>query len=617
MLTIRAHGVKNAPHTTLSLAQKQLFEASQPIRILNAPTGSGKTYAFLEIAKAGQLIFFIVPTVALANDIAQSAEKKAVPVEVWDGEQAKNASEAGEKVWAQRKKWLVTRKTKQDGGMIVMPLETFVSICFGKANYEFIRIDLAELLQYVNHFVFDEMHTLNERAVGFVTLWMVLVAALSEAHPEHFPFLNLLSATPSNLAEIAQHLLVNPKYFVDLTEDLSLEKPDRYLHGDVLIEWEDQPSFMDLIRNHLPHLLAEYGNRCLIIFDSLKMMAEYEADLYAFFKQQNIGVDEVFMINSQDRHGQFSLGSAAFDAGRTPAPRHRVILGTSSIEMGVNYEVRAAIMQPGLDMASFFQRVGRVARGGNISGKIIVPLKNQELTALIRVQKLSGVQDIQTLVEIAGQKRPLRQLSVARAGGLAYAYWSMLSRRARKPLYETFQGALNLLQLSQKYSVLDKVYIDAEKWERDGARVLHYLKQFDQTLHDVRGFNPTVMVQFKNAKPISMDAYWFMRHLNPTKCHYDDTTKIYVFNQTRSDCLNQNLQQIEVNALFPTGTSVISGQTKELLSQKYKKLLKQLLGQNFYPPDLREMLMSLYDQTGIIPVACHHYGDANQESIIF
>jgi len=82
MFTILAHGV-NHVNSHFSFAQDQLIHHPAPIRICGAPTGAGKTRVFLEIAKH-QLVFFVVPTQALARDIKNSADQAGVWAEVWD-----------------------------------------------------------------------------------------------------------------------------------------------------------------------------------------------------------------------------------------------------------------------------------------------------------------------------------------------------------------------------------------------------------------------------------------------------------------------------------------------------------------------------------------------------
>lgn len=606
MLTIAAHGVQNAPNSSLSLAQDQLWHAAQPIRILNAPTGSGKTYAFLEMARAGQLIFFIVPTVALANDIEAAALKKAIPVSVWNSEQTQAAKAEGDKVWLWRQEWFTQTKEAGQGGMVVITLETFVQFCFGAQNLQHMKFGLIDLLQYVDHIVFDEMHTLNERAVGFVTLWMVVVAAFFASGKKRYPRLNLLSATLSNLPEIAKALLVDDHYFVYLEENLSAPLPDRYLHGDVILDWQEEENFLTVIQQALPSLLAEYGNRCLIIFDSLKTLADYEMPLCRFFLEHHIQPHEVFIINSQDRHSTVSLGGASFTAGRRPEAHHRVILGTSSIEMGVNYEVRAAIMQPGLDAASFFQRVGRIARGGNITGKIVLPRMPRELAALTRLQQKTGDYHIEALIQEVSQGQALRQLSVTRAIGLAYAYWSMLKREAQrspdaKVLTHLLEAALVCLDKVHKTSTLDKIHEKKDLWKTALKPLNFYLEQIDMVLKDVRGFNPTVLVQFKgsNSPIFSMDAYWFMRFVDPSAYYYDEKTKVHIFQQTRSESLSQISQKIEIHALLPKGPQMIQGLTPESVEKNYQRAFESTL--TFCPALLKKLLLDFYRETGLIP----------------
>jgi len=59
---IPAHGVSYAANSHLSYAQDRLLTEPRPIRLCGAPTGAGKTYAFIEAARRGQVVFFVVPT---------------------------------------------------------------------------------------------------------------------------------------------------------------------------------------------------------------------------------------------------------------------------------------------------------------------------------------------------------------------------------------------------------------------------------------------------------------------------------------------------------------------------------------------------------------------------
>ncbi|HRE18922.1 MAG TPA: DEAD/DEAH box helicase, partial [Rhodocyclaceae bacterium] len=170
MLTIRAHGVPShsddASGTALSPAQHRLLTDPAPIRVCGAPTGSGKTYAFLQAAKRGELVLFVVPTQALAGDIEASARDQDIPIARWDGAQSAQLRANGLEPWIERK--LELEHLKRDGGMVVTTPETLGAILLGRPQQQKEPQARAQLtlvdFQQVRHIVFDEAHTLIERA---------------------------------------------------------------------------------------------------------------------------------------------------------------------------------------------------------------------------------------------------------------------------------------------------------------------------------------------------------------------------------------------------------------------------------------------------------------------
>ncbi|HAI69481.1 MAG TPA: hypothetical protein DCM38_08605 [Gammaproteobacteria bacterium] len=69
-LTIAAHCVESITTDGLSWLQHQLLTCEKPIRIADAPTGAGKSFAFQKaMIKQQQRILFIVPTKRLAQNL--------------------------------------------------------------------------------------------------------------------------------------------------------------------------------------------------------------------------------------------------------------------------------------------------------------------------------------------------------------------------------------------------------------------------------------------------------------------------------------------------------------------------------------------------------------------
>ena len=70
-LTVKRHCVAVLANG-LSPLQQQLLDEPRKVRIVDAPTGAGKTYAFQKALLQGSRILFIVPTRRLAQNIAAS-----------------------------------------------------------------------------------------------------------------------------------------------------------------------------------------------------------------------------------------------------------------------------------------------------------------------------------------------------------------------------------------------------------------------------------------------------------------------------------------------------------------------------------------------------------------
>jgi superfamily II DNA or RNA helicase len=156
---IPAHGVAYAASSHLSYAQDRLLTEPRPIRLCSAPTGAGKTYAFIEAARKGQAVFFVVPTQTLADDIQKSVNdynlmhslSQPIRTAVWDGRQSLQAVQEGKLSWAER---LADFQSIQiHGGMIIATLEALARLTMGFAQLQHIRFDMIDLLWRCHHLV--------------------------------------------------------------------------------------------------------------------------------------------------------------------------------------------------------------------------------------------------------------------------------------------------------------------------------------------------------------------------------------------------------------------------------------------------------------------------------
>jgi hypothetical protein len=182
--------------------------------------------------------------------------------------------------------------------------------------------------------------------------------------------LTLLSATHSNLLKDLLEEGYLPSEYIALFDEHVREAPDcRLIHGEVTVQVHDE-DLATVVDTHAKTLLQEQG-KLLIVYDSLIQIrrdAKSKKLQQIFCQDCGIDPEHIIMINGQDRQvEQASSSEDVFATGTHPQPHHRIIIGTSAAEMGVNFQgVNAAIIEPGYDAAALLQRIGRVARGPQI-----------------------------------------------------------------------------------------------------------------------------------------------------------------------------------------------------------------------------------------------------------
>jgi hypothetical protein len=561
MFTIQAHGIPplaaGADGVRLSPAQHRLLAEPKPIRICGAPTGAGKTFAFLQAARQeGQAVIFVVPTQALARDIQAGAERAQVPVCRWDGEQSRELRAAGLEPWLERKRqW---DELLQSGGMAVTTPETLSAIVLGSPQFKRIPLDLADLL-HASHIVFDEAHTLGVRALGFLHFWAVLAVRRHRSDPERSFKLTLLSATHSNLfqalwnAAAGEESRLPPDAVACFDEEIENGRREdlRMLHGDVEVEIGDG-DILACVDRYAAEPLGQ-GHRLLILYDSLRSLADEEQELCRRLLSLGIQPEECFLINGQDRKaGGKSLGGTGFEAGLCPAEKHRAIVATACIEAGVNIPgLRHAILDPGQDAAALLQRIGRVARG-DAAGKVWLTTPDQQRQHWLRLKDLTGTH---TIDELRQHLEPLRVLPLDHARRLGSAYWSMLGREQRSLHENLIQAHASLSATQAPGGFLNGLHAALAGATRRGQK--HggvWLERVDRELRDLRGFAPEVSIRFADYPAIEYSRDWASAWLErPDYIDDTDENAVWCYRGPRSDYLRDKPRRATTSLLCPNG----------------------------------------------------------------
>ena len=233
--------------------------------------------------------------------------------------------------------------------------------------YDLLRLD------YV---VIDEFHTIDARGMG-----LACALASVTTRIEGGARLTFLSATPIDVKSTlvsfgidADMISVREERVVTGT---AAETPGlRAIHGDVKLRIETGEGIISALRTHeseIRETLArvDSGRQLVIIYDSLKRLMSDKAELARFLDGLGVSPEERLSINSMDDSvEQWSDGVFTFGSLNDPM-QFKVLVATSSVEIGVTFKAGMIVMEPGHDPCSFVQRIGRVARG-DLSGTVIV-----------------------------------------------------------------------------------------------------------------------------------------------------------------------------------------------------------------------------------------------------
>lgn len=593
MFMIERHGVPLEANG-LSATQNLLARPdTAPILVIGAPTGAGKTFGFQKLIKnTGSVVLFIVPTQALARNICESLEREGLYAKQWDSQQTCAAVERGISTWTERLHSL-TVEARQRGGMIVATLEAFHGITLGRPGQSKTDFDVQDVLTHVDWLVFDEAHLLNERAMGFMALWATLVgfrrqccggrtrlALLSATHSAWVDFLvrrdenNLISLPP-------EWVDYQTETIVDLPATAAAPSGVRLMHGEVSVELHPG-EIRELAAELIPALLGRH-RRVLLVYDSLAEFGLDESLLLKVAQTAGLQREQMFVVNSQDKQAGETLGSARIPAGWEIPDHSRLIIGTSAVEVGMNLAYATALVtDEGFNAAALLQRIGRAARGDLPGEAHVVCNAYRKAPHIHRLESLSGTCSIGTVVEQL--KSPsLIPFCVKRARLLGSAYLDMLARQNRN-LSKGLNAVLTEIEnregqrpLSGR-SLLGLARREVEEFRgRLASSLKKWLEAIDEQLRDLRGFTPTVKVQFRDTQVIQCSLDFAEKRLPvPDELDRDSSgNTVLVYRRPRDQCLKERAEPIPVvQVITPFGRGKLQNVWNEAdLQEKYRLLI--------------------------------------------
>jgi CRISPR-associated endonuclease/helicase Cas3 len=545
-VTVARHFVAQGPDG-LSPLQCALLDSPSRVRVAEAPTGAGKSYAFQRVLLAQQArILFIVPTRRLAQNLAGALVQELVEagwaarraegvVALWSSDQTRALQDDGViNVSSYRLRQMQALKPGgRDGEMIVAVPEVVSALLIRrKLHAGSAAMGVFDLLEDFDHIVFDEFHTIEARGFGLAALFARLVTAAREDGLYGYgrAKLSFLSATPLDLLPTLTQAGVPEERVALLTEPLVSQ--GRALHGDVALALEEAPSLAELLLAHLTDIAAELaaGRQVVAIFDSLADLERALPVLARKLAEGGIDLDRVLVINSVRDSIARGLSDAGMAFGRKRNPHaFDLILATASVEMGVTFrQANCMLMEPGREPMNFLQRYGRAARRGE-DGRVILRLDSAKQMRQPWLRTLRAFVDahdrkrvsIEDLTEVLSQaacsaagsplaKGTFGQLS-KRANYCAGLYWNVLmehpsnTRHRRAHLFAHRPDAAKLIyRLEQDLRRL-------EGRANLASHVQRWLKLLRAQAFDLRTIEPRVRVIDERGQALEYPRVWLQR----------------------------------------------------------------------------------------------------------
>ena len=564
-VTIAKHSVAQREEDGLSPLQYELIHEVRRVRIVDAPTGAGKTYAFQKALLSEQRVLFIVPTRRLAQNITGGLVNDLVSQEGWDEASAFNKvallssdqtlslkSQGVRNIAGYRIRQLQELDSTRVGGEMVVAVPEVISMLLhrqylskGQAGYS-----VFDMLSDFDHIVFDEFHTIDASGFGLAALFAKLSSVTNETGSVGYgnAKVSFLSATPLSIRPTLEKLGIPVEQIAELSEELV--EVGRPLHGDVALSLYQTDSMVTLLEQHIELVCEEFSRnrQVVIIYNALGDLRRDLPFIKGVLKQAEIDPQKVLVINSIDDSGSNHQGSYGFHSGRQQNPDDfNILIATASVEMGVTFrEANVMLMEPGFAPMNFLQRYGRAARrgeDGNVVVRVDDKLKNRfpwlrTLSTWVEAQNEQSVSiyELSQCLSAEAQQR-FTENDTLYFGTLSdhavYAsglYWQvMIQHNSNKGFRAQHLRTHQPKSSAHIYALLKAfdAFLDDDYYQNSAQRWKdHFLSQA-LVLRDI---GSRIQVIEADGRTIQVDRVWLARETNilSTPLQYDENDQEYV-----------------------------------------------------------------------------------------
>lgn len=320
--------------------------------VVDAPTGSGKTYGFIELCKRnvkgkkdGRLLI-VEPTRKLCRQVYQDFNEEGFDPEIIDAESIKNEQKQSEGNFQTIRR--LFRRSRWDV-VITNPVQlSMIAHNFYQGSKEDRIFSLRRNFPYV---AIDEWHAYDQNQSAHILALHNLLTVTNDVK-----FLYASATPPLNCEEILSSAGIDVETEkVELMKDAERKsRKVRKIRGEVALNIYDK-NCLNWVKQNIDEL--EEG-RWILIFDKIKDLAEANELLSNRFP------DETCPLSG------FHRSTKEFPAPKDYEWEDRIVLCTNILELGTNppsggdKAYRNLVMDPGFSWKNTIQRFGRIGRNG-------------------------------------------------------------------------------------------------------------------------------------------------------------------------------------------------------------------------------------------------------------
>ncbi len=366
------------------------YSNKKRVALLSAPTGSGKTFGFKNMVVNG-FIMILLPNNLLSEEVYQDFNDAATGVSLLNAKSvnqllAKHKNEGFQDISKDK----VIEEILTGSKICITNPEFFYYLILNKYKFYQLNDSLTDLLKDgLRLIIVDEIHVYSRDQINIILAILKLINNNIK--------IMFSSATIPDYFKNLVGLLFDEKNVMEITAERQYKKsPDNsILQGQLNVTIPSIYKITEFIKDRIDLLKNGYW---FIIADSIRNIQ----GIYNVLAASSINKDEIGMISAYHDSG-YLLYKEIFKNRKL-----RIIIGSNIIEQGVNppQYFNNYIIEPGIDIKNFIQRVGRIGRNSIDTSNLYIIFKNP----MGNIDNISRINTINDLFDFAAKKLPPKHL---------------------------------------------------------------------------------------------------------------------------------------------------------------------------------------------------------------